>query len=101
MAGAGKLKKVCLSTNPDEAALRALKLGDVVYLDGVVYTGREGVYMKVVEDGADLPLDLPAESAVNFHCSPAAAPRPDGSYALSAVTATATRTPRSPPWNRN
>jgi len=45
--------------------------------------------MKVVEDGAELPLDLPAESAANFHCSPAAAPRPDGSYDLSAVTATA------------
>ena len=45
--------------------------------------------MKVVEDGAELPLDLPAESATNFHCSPAAAKRADGSYALSAVSATA------------
>jgi len=89
MADHGKFKKVSLSTNPDEAALRSLKLGDVVYLDGVVYTGREGIYKKVVEDGADLPLDLPAESAVNFHCSPAAAPRPDGTYAIGAVTATA------------
>jgi len=89
MADHGKFKKVSLSTNPDETALRSLKLGDVVYLDGVVYTGREGIYKKVVEDGADLPLDLPAESTVNFHCSPAAAPRPDGTYAIGAVTATA------------
>jgi len=89
MADVGKLKKVSLSTSPDVAALRGLEIGDVVYLDGVVYTGRERVYVKVVEEGADLPLDLPAESAVNFHCSPAAAPRPDGTYALSAVTATA------------
>ncbi len=89
MARGGTLKKVSLSTSPDQAAIDALTLGDVVYLDGVVYTGREGVYQKVVEDGAKLPLDLPRESAVNFHCSPAAAPRPDGSYALSAVTATA------------
>ncbi len=89
MASNGKFKKVSLSTNPDEAALKSLELGNVVYLNGVVYTGREGVYMKVVEDGVELPLDLPAESAVNFHCSPAAAKRPDGGYALSAVSATA------------
>ncbi len=89
MASNGKFKKISLSTNPDEAALKSLELGNVVYLNGVVYTAREGVYMKVVDDGVELPLDLPAESAVNFHCSPAAAKRPDGSYALSAVSATA------------
>ena len=89
LKSSAKLKKISLSTNPDAEALRALELGDVVYLNGVVYTGREGVYMKVVEDGAKLPINLPAESAANFHCSPAAARRPDGSYALSAVTATA------------
>lgn len=89
MASNGKFKKISLSTNPDEAALKSLELGNVIYLNGVVYTGREGVYMKVVEDGVELPLDLPAESATNFHCSPAAAKRPDGSYALSAVSATA------------
>lgn len=85
----GKFKKVRLSTNPDADALNALAIGDIVYLDGVVYTGREGVYKKVVEEGADLPLDLPGDSATNFHCSPAAAQREDGSYALSAVSATA------------
>ena len=89
MADRAGLKKVRLSTNPDREALAALSLGDVVYLDGVVYTAREGVYQKVLEDGAPLPLDLPGESAANFHCSPAAAPRDDGSYEMGAVTATA------------
>lgn len=89
MASTGALKKVSLSANPDAGALRALELGDVVYLNGVVYTGREGVYMKAIEEGAALPLDLPGDSAANFHCSPAAAPRGDGGYDLSAVTATA------------
>ena len=42
--------------------------------------------MKVLEEGAKLPMDLPSESAANFHCSPAAAPRDDGTYDLSAVT---------------
>ncbi len=78
-----------LGTQPSRADLEPLQIGDVVYLDGVVYTGREGVYKKVVEEGVALPLALPEVSAVNFHCSPAAAPRPDGGYAIGAVTATA------------
>lgn len=89
MASDGKFRKVRLSTSPDTAALRALRLGDVVHLDGVVYTGREGVYKKAIEEGAPLPLDLPAVSAANFHCAPAAAPNPDGGYTLGAVSATA------------
>lgn len=89
MADSGKFKKIRLSTNPSSAALRELTLGDIIYLDGVVYTGREGVYKKVVEDGASLPLDLPAISAANFHCAPAAAVNDDGSYSMGAVTGTA------------
>ena len=87
MVSNGTLKKVSLSTNPGPNDLAKLKLGNIVYLNGVVYTGREGVYMKVLEEGAKLPMDLPSESAANFHCSPAAAPRDDGTYDLSAVTA--------------
>jgi L(+)-tartrate dehydratase beta subunit len=85
----GNLKTVRLSTNPSQEDLRKLEIGNIVYLDGVVYTGREGVYTKVIEKGAQVPLDLPAVSAANFHCSPAAAVNPDGSYNLRAVTATA------------
>lgn len=69
--------------------LKNLKPGTVVYLDGLVYTGREGVYQKVLEQGADLPVDLQSLSNANFHCSPAAAVEPDGSYTVGGVTATA------------
>lgn len=69
--------------------LNGLEPGTVVYLDGVIYTGREGVYKKVIDDGEPLPLDLPAVSNANFHCSPAAAQEPDGSYNVGGVTATA------------
>ena len=81
--------KIRLSTDPTEDAIAALKIGDIVYLDGTIYTAREGVYMRVIEDGVDLPLDLPAVSAANFHCSPAATQHDDGSFVLGAVTATA------------
>ena len=83
------LRKIRLSTSPTDGALADLQIGDIVYLDGTIYTAREGVYMRVIEDGADLPLDLPAVSAANFHCSPAATQHEDGSFDLGAVRATA------------
>ena len=89
MAIANSPSKVRLSTNPSPEALNALKLGDIVYLDGTIYTGREGVYMRAIDDGVPLPLDLPMESAANFHCSPAATQNEDGSFTMGAVTATA------------
>lgn len=70
-------------------ALARLRLGEVVYLDGVIYTAREGVYKRVVEDRVALPVDLPALSRVNFHCSPAAARDAGGDYRVGGVTATA------------
>src|SRR2546422_377546 len=49
------MDEVRLTTPVGEADLARLKLGDVVYLDGFVYTAREGVYRKVVEQGQGLP----------------------------------------------
>lgn len=87
-AGVGRITRLKLPATADDLA--RLQLGEVVYLDGVIYTAREGVYKLVVEDGAPLPLDLPAVSRVNFHCSPAAAANPDGGgYRVGGVTATA------------
>ncbi|MGB0084539.1 MAG: fumarate hydratase C-terminal domain-containing protein [Rhodomicrobiaceae bacterium] len=88
-ASDGKLKTVRLKTPVTPEAIAELEIGSVVYLDGVVYTGREGVYKHVVEDGWALPEGLAAISNVNFHCSPAASVRLDGSYNVGAVTATA------------
>lgn len=89
MVDAGKLKTVRLTVPVRPEDLEGLEIGTVVYLDGVIYTGREGIYKRVVEDGADLPEGLREISNVNFHCSPAVAQRPDGSFDLGAVTATA------------
>jgi L(+)-tartrate dehydratase beta subunit len=69
--------------------LEGLKIGTVVYLDGLIYTAREGVYKKILEDGESLPDDLISSSNANFHCSPAAAIEDDGSYNVGGVTATA------------
>ncbi len=84
-----RMDEVELTTPVGSADIERLKLGDVVYISGVLYTAREGVYRKVVEQGVDLPASVRALTNVNFHCSPAATVRPDGTYAVEAVTATA------------
>ena len=84
-----KPREIRLSTTPTAQAIAALRLGDVVYLDGLMYTAREGVYMRALEDRANIPMELPSKSAANFHCSPAARINTDGSFDMGAVTATA------------
>lgn len=84
-----EFKEVRLQVPVKQEDLEQLEIGTIVYLDGVIYTGREGVYKRVIEEGEEIPLDLPALSNVNFHCSPAAAIEPDGSFNVGGVTATA------------
>jgi len=80
---------VHLDAPSSDEELRKLKIGNVVYLDGIIYTGREGAYRKILDEGISPPVDLKALSNVNFHCSPAASVNDDGSYSVGAVTATA------------
>ena len=87
--GGVKPREIRLSTTPTAEAIAELQLGDIVYLDGLIYTAREGVYMRALEEQANIPMELPRDSAANFHCSPAAAIKVDGSFDLGAVTATA------------
>jgi L(+)-tartrate dehydratase beta subunit len=75
------MDEVHLTTPVSDAAVRSLKLGDVVYLSGALYTAREGVYRQVVEKNAPFPEAVRALTN--------AATRPDGTHAVEAVTATA------------
>ena len=84
-----EMNEIRLTTPITTEAIRSLKLGDVVYLSGALYTAREGVYRQVVEKNVPLPAGVRELTNVNFHCSPAASVRPDGSYSVEAVSATA------------
>ena len=83
------LKTVHLNLPASTADMRALEIGSVAYLTGRVFTAREGVYKRAVEDGVGMPAPREALGLVNFHCSPAAAVNADGSHTVGAVTATA------------
>ena len=83
------MKEVRLTVPVRPEDLKGLEVGTVVYLDGVLYTGREGLYKRILDEGHAPPVDLAGVSNANFHCSPAASVAEDGSVTMGAVTATA------------
>ena len=83
------LKTIHLTLPARTDDLRKLEIGSVAYLSGRVFTAREGVYKRAIEDGFGMPAGKDALGITNFHCSPAATVNPDGSYTVGAVTATA------------
>lgn len=84
-----EFKTVDLKLPATTEQLRELELGKVVYLTGRVFTAREGVYKRAVEEGHGLPASPEEMGTVNFHCSPAATINDGGTYSMGAVTATA------------
>jgi L(+)-tartrate dehydratase beta subunit len=85
----GSLKTTTLTLPASIEDLRKLEIGTVVYLNGRVFTAREGVYKRAVEDGEPLPVPPAELGTANFHCSPAASIEDDGTLNVGAVTATA------------
>jgi L(+)-tartrate dehydratase beta subunit len=85
----GELRTRHLALPAATADLRELAIGDIVYLTGRLFTAREGVYKRAVEEGHALPATPEEMGTANFHCSPAATINPDGTYTVGAVTATA------------
>ncbi len=89
MAEQNSLKQVRVNIPASPEDIASLELGNIVFLDGVVYTAREGAYKKVIDEGGSLPDGVTDVSNVNFHCSPAASRKPEGGYNIGGVTATA------------
>ena len=72
-------------------AIEPLRIGDMVYLDGLIHTGRGLVYEHTVDKGNAPPIDLAASSNVQMHAAPAGIEdesRPGG-YRISSIQATA------------
>ena len=83
------METIQLSCTVSMEDLKQLKLGDLVFLDGVLFTGHEGVYKRYLDESINPPVPFQAISNVNFHCSPAATPLVHGEYSVKAMTATA------------
>jgi len=72
-----------------DEAICPLQLGDAVFLNGLIFTGREGVYQQIFGRGLEPPFDIRNSCNVTFHCSPAVSEPSPEVYNISAVTATA------------
>lgn len=60
-----------IKTPLSEVDARALKLGETVYIDGIVYTGRDEVHIHALdylEKGKKIPVDF--KGSALFHCGP-------------------------------
>jgi fumarate hydratase class I len=71
---------VRLQTPLKEADIRKLKVGDVVLLDGIVFTGRDAVH-KYLHDGGELDV---IRDGVIYHCGPVVLKK-DGEYRVVAA----------------
>lgn len=72
-----------------EADVRQLRVGDMVYLDGLIHSGRALVYQHVLERGNLPPIDLATVSNVQIHGAPAGIEDSTGAYRISSIQATA------------
>ena len=50
--------KTILTTPVTEEDVRALHAGDVIYLNGDIFTGRDDVHIRVTRENRELPLDV-------------------------------------------
>jgi len=61
------MKKILSLPLCDEDIL-GLRAGDIFYLSGILVTGRDEVYHRIVEEGLPCPVDL--KGGANYHAGP-------------------------------
>jgi L(+)-tartrate dehydratase beta subunit len=74
--------KKTLSLPLSDEDVRGLKAGDVIYLSGILVTGRDEVYHRIVEEGIECPIDL--KGGANYHAGPIVRER-DNSWELVSI----------------
>jgi len=81
-----------ITTPLDMQMVRSLKLGEIVYLDGMVYTMRDEAHIRALEyheKGDALPVNL--EGAAVYHCGPITAKDGDSWSVVAAGPTTSAR----------
>jgi len=72
-----------------ENDVRSLRIGDFVYLDGLIHTGRALQYQHLLDKGVPPPIDISGTCNVQMHAAPAAQEDAPGVYRVSSIQATA------------
>ncbi|MCE4617996.1 MAG: FumA C-terminus/TtdB family hydratase beta subunit [Desulfurococcales archaeon] len=75
-----------LKTPLTDEEVEKLRVGDIVYITGIMVTARDEAHKEILETlekGEKLPIDL--KGLVLYHCGPVARKRPDGSWEIVAA----------------
>jgi fumarate hydratase class I len=80
-AAGGQRREVVLRTPISEAQIRDLKVGDVVIINGTMYTGRDALHKYFMDH--DSPVDL--NGAVLYHCGPVMVKDEKGEWKVKAA----------------
>ncbi len=80
-------REIVLETPLSEAAVRSLKVGDVVLLNGEMYTGRDQVHSYLIKNPP--PVDL--RGAALYHCGPVMLKQGEGWVTKAAGPTTSAR----------
>jgi fumarate hydratase subunit beta len=76
-----------LATPLREEEIKELKVGDVVYLNGDVYTARDKAHQRIIEYlGTDTEAEIPIpKGAVLYHCGPLGRRKSNGEWEIIAA----------------
>ncbi|MDQ1336718.1 MAG: L(+)-tartrate dehydratase beta subunit, partial [Thermodesulfobacteriota bacterium] len=66
-----------------------LKVGDAVFLNGLVFTGREGLYDMIFEKKKEPPIDIRTLGGATINASPTVKETEPGVYNVPSITGTA------------
>lgn len=76
------MREIKLTLPVSEEQVRALNVGDMVLLSGVLYTGRDAVHKHLYE-GKSIPVDI--RGSAIYHCGPVVVKTESGEWSVRAA----------------
>lgn len=77
------MREFHLKTPIKDEDIADIRIGDIVYLDGIIVTCRDVAHRRVVEEKRKLPVDVKGKAIL--HAGPIVRQKEDGSYEMVAV----------------
>jgi fumarate hydratase class I len=77
----GEVREIVLEPPITEEQIRQLKVGDVVRINGIIYTGRDAIHKYLMDH--DSPVDLNGQ--IIYHCGPVVLKDENGNWQVKAA----------------
>lgn len=63
--------RIMLHLPADDATLKALKVGQMIYISGTIYTARDQAHMRMIKElNEGIPLPISLSNAAIYYCGP-------------------------------